>query len=416
MAEALIGSEIIRLATQINEKISDGQKIHNLTIGDFNPDIFPIPEKFKEFIIDAYEKGYTNYPQANGMKELRCEVSDHLKRESSLDYAPDEIIVSCGSRPLIYATYRTLVNPEDTIIYPVPSWNNNHYTHLNYGNEVQIHTSPENNFMPGVNDLLPHIDNASLIALCSPLNPTGTVFGKNQLSAICEMVLDENRKRKIAGKRPLFVLYDEIYWLLTHGDTEHHNPITLYPEMKEYTVLIDGMSKAFAATGVRVGWASGPKYVINKMKAILSHVGAWSAKAEQMAAAAYLNDNENVKTYLNDFKGEVFYRLNAFHKGFQNLKSKGFDVDSIQPQAAIYLTVKIDLIGKQTNTGQMLNTIEDVYSYILDEAQTAIVPFYCFGAQKDVPWFRISVGTCKKEDIPQILSNLEIALSKVHSC
>ena len=102
--------------------------------------------------------------------------------------------------------------------------------------------------------------------------------------------MDENNKRKSNKQRPLYVLYDEIYWLLTHGESEHFNPIHLYPEMKEYTILIDGMSKAFAATGVRVGWASGPRHIINKMKAILSHVGAWSAKAEQMAAATYLRD------------------------------------------------------------------------------------------------------------------------------
>ena len=228
------------------------------------------------------------------------------------------------------------------------------------------------------------------------------------------MVLEENRKRSLTGKKPLYVLYDEIYWLLTHGETEHFNPVILYPEMKEYTILVDGMSKAFAATGVRLGWATGPKYIINKMKAIISHVGAWSAKAEQMAAAQYLNEQTNVNEYLDDFKSEVYYRLDNFYKGFKSLKEKGFPVDTIKPQAAIYLTVYIDLIGKRTEKGETLKSIQEVYSYLLDEANTALVPFYCSGAGQDVPWFRLSVGTCKKEDISTILSNIENALSKVH--
>ena len=414
MAEDLVGSEIIRLATQINEKIKNGQSIYNLTIGDFDPEIFPIPERFKELIIEAYEKRYTNYPQANGMEVLRESISQHLNNKANLNYGLDEIMVSCGSRPLIYAIYRTILDPQDKVIYPVPSWNNNHYSHLNYAQQLQVQTKAENNFMPSVDELKEHVDGAAMIALCSPLNPTGTVFSRTQLGGICEMVLEENRKRSLTGKKPLYVLYDEIYWLLTHGETEHFNPVILYPEMKEYTILVDGMSKAFAATGVRLGWATGPKYIINKMKAIISHVGAWSAKAEQMAAAQYLNEQTNVNEYLDDFKSEVYYRLDNFYKGFKSLKEKGFPVDTIKPQAAIYLTVYIDLIGKRTENGETLKSIQEVYSYLLDEANTALVPFYCFGAGQDVPWFRLSVGTCKKEDISTILSNIENALSKVH--
>src|ERR1044071_10512109 len=122
------------------------------------------------------------------------------------------------------------------------------------------------------------------------------------------MVLEENKSRA-AGEKPLYVLFDQMYWVLTFGDTEHYNPVTLRPEMKNYTVFIDGMSKAFAGTGVRVGWALGPKHVMTKMKSILSHVGAWSPMAEQKAAAKYLGQKEAVNKYLQHFKGEVEERL-----------------------------------------------------------------------------------------------------------
>ena len=116
MAENLIGSEIIRLSTEINQKIANGEKIYNLTIGDFDPQIFPIPEEFKKEIIASYNNNYTNYPAANGMKDLRDSISDHLMNYANLSYDPDNILVSCGSRPLIYATYKTILDQGEKVI------------------------------------------------------------------------------------------------------------------------------------------------------------------------------------------------------------------------------------------------------------------------------------------------------------
>ena len=280
MAENLVGSEIIKLAGEIKARIAHGEKIHNFTIGDFNPQIFPIPEELNTGIQEKYAQHQTNYPASNGMEELRNTVSDYLKKRADLDYNPNEILVSGGARPLIYAAYQTLVDPGDEIVFPVPSWNNNHYTHLTRGKSSFIYTTPDSNFMPTAEDLEGKLDNARLLALCSPLNPTGTVFSKDQLQGICEMVLKINEHRESKGEKPLYLLYDQIYWQLTFGGTEHHDPVNLLPEMRQYTIFIDGISKAFAATGVRIGWAMGPEAIIGKMKSILGHVGAWAPKAE----------------------------------------------------------------------------------------------------------------------------------------
>ena len=413
MAETLIASEIIKLAGEINEKIKKGEKIYNLTIGDFDPKIFPIPKKFEDEIVKAYRNNLTNYPPADGLLETRQAVSNFIASRQGLKYNPaNEILIAAGARPLIYASYQTLVQPGDTVIFPVPSWNNNHYSHLSHANKIEVIATPENNFMPTADDIKSHINGASLISLCSPLNPTGTVFKRSQLEDICTLILEENKKRS-EDEKPLYLMYDQIYWVLTFGDTEHYDPVSLIPEMRNYTVFIDGLSKAFAATGVRVGWSFGPAYVINKMKSILSHLGAWAPKAEQAATANYISDTELVDSYLSKFKNEVHSRLEGFYKGFMDLKSEGHRVNAIAPQAAIYLTVQFELHGMKKDDGSILTTTKDITKYILEEAHVAIVPFSAFGDTDNSTWYRLSVGTCRLDEVEKVINSLKKALKKL---
>lgn len=411
-AEKLVPSEIVRLGNTISERIRGGAKIYNYTIGDVDPKIFPIPAAYKEAIIDAYQHDFTNYPSAEGIAELRQSVAHFIKRHQGLDYALNEIQIASGGRPLIYSLFATLVNPGDKIIYAVPSWNNNHYTNINLGVHCVIEALPENNFMPAAADIQPHLEGAVLLCLCTPQNPTGTTLTKEALEEICDMVLEENKQRAENGQRKLYVMYDQIYSLLTYGTTKHYDPVNVRPAMKEFTIFIDGISKVFAATGVRVGWSMGPAAVIGKMKALLSHIGAWAPMAEQKATARYLLQDEAIDSYLDHYRSELQQRLEAFYEGFKSLKEKGLSVDVIAPQAAIYLTIKLDIAGKTAN-GSLLSDQEAVTAYLLDEARIALVPFYAFGADRQSPWYRLSVGTCVKEDIPQVLAGLEAALNKL---
>lgn len=408
LAETMVGSEIVKLGNAISERQRNGENIYNFTIGDFDPNVFSIPKELENLIVECYREHYTNYPPAEGIIELREAVASFLKEREQLDYSPSEILIASGGRPLIYTLFKAVVDEGDKVIYAVPSWNNNHYTNLNKAKHCVIETTPENNFMPCAEDVKKHIDGAALICLCTPQNPTGTTLSKESLSEICDLIIAENNKRK-EGEKKLYLMFDQMYWTLTYGNIKHYNPVSLNIEMRNHTIFIDGISKAFASTGVRVGWAFGPKEIIGKMKAFLSHIGAWAPMAEQKATAKYIIQKENVDKHLTEFKSALEMRLHKIYDGLQNLKNKGYNVDAIVPQAGIYLTVKFDLKNSKRGN-KKLKTQEDVTNYLLSDAKLAIVPFYAFGAAKDSPWYRLSVGTCKTEEIDPFLKQLEAAL------
>jgi aspartate aminotransferase len=411
LASSLIGSEIIKIGNEVNEMKRKGAQIANLTIGDFDPSIFPIPEELKDGIVSAYNAHQTNYPPADGILPLRETVSEILKERFGLEYSTSEILISGGSRPLIYATYLALVDPGDTVVFPAPSWNNNHYCHLTSARAIAVETDAEHNFMPTAAQLKPHLKGATLLALCSPLNPTGTMFTADQLAEICDLVIDENHSRGLNGK-PLYIMYDQIYSLLTFG-VDHVNPVSLRPEIRDYVVFVDGSSKCLAATGVRVGWGFGPADIIGRMKALVGHMGAWAPKAEQVAMAEYFGKKELLDSYLTSFKSKIQESLEALYQGFLALKAEGYRVDSVQPMGAIYLTIKIDYIGKTTPEGEVLKDSAAVNFYLIKEAKVALVPFSAFGNEDSMPWYRASVGACTLQDIKDMLPRIKAALDKL---
>lgn len=412
MAQTLIGSEIIGLASRVKELIAQGQKIHNLTIGDFDSKLFPIPEGLTEAIVTAYREGFTSYPAAEGVKALRVAVAAFVKSRQGLDVDPDLIVIAAGARPLILATFMTIVDPGDKVVFPVPSWNNNHYAHLTRAQGIKVEAQLGNRFMPTAAELRPHLAGASLLAICSPLNPTGTTFTAEGLAEICDLVLEENARRP-ADAKPLYLMYDQIYNVLTFGGAVHHDPVRLRPAMRDYTVFIDGISKSFSATGVRVGWTFGPKEILSRMKPILSHVGAWAPHAEQVASARYLARTDDVQRFLDQRTKHLSGLLDGFYKGFMSLQKAGLPVDAITPEGALYLTVKIDPRGKKAPDGTTLATMKDVSAYLLQEAHVALVPFSAFGAPAESPWYRLSVGTATAETVELVTANLGQALSRL---
>ena len=407
MARGLIGSEILRIGAEIRAAQARGDKICNLTVGDFSSKEFPIPAALREGVLRALAAGETNYPPSDGVLRLREAVREFYRTRLHLDVPLEATVIAGGSRPVIFAIYSTLVEPGDEVVYPVPSWNNNHYCHLVGARGVALTTRFEEGFLPTAAALRPHLRSARMIALNTPLNPAGTVLREDELRRIAEAVVAENRRRAQTGEKPLYLLYDQVYWMLTFGKARHETPVHLVPESAPYVIFVDGISKAFAATGLRVGWGVGPPAVISAIRDFLGHVGAWAPRAEQVATAEVLRDAAAVDAYGREFRAQLQARLDRLHQGFSAMDAAGLPVRDISPQGAIYLSVQFDLIGRRG-----FRTNDDVRSYLLREAGFAVVPFQAFGLEGETGWFRLSVGAVSLRDIDEALPRVEAALRK----
>ncbi|MGE6757099.1 pyridoxal phosphate-dependent aminotransferase [Corallococcus interemptor] len=407
MARGLVGSEILRIAAEIRELVAKGNKVCNLTVGDFSPKEFPIPDGLRDQIGAALQAGETNYPPSDGVLDLRQAVQRFYERSLGLKYPLEGITIAGGARPVIYAIFRAVLDPGDVVIYPVPSWNNNHYAHMLGAKSVVVTTDAAAGFMPTLAQLEPHLSTARLLCLCSPLNPTGTMIDPEALRAICQRIVEENRAREGRGQKPLILMYDHIYWVLSFGK-KHVTPVALVPEMAPYTVFVDGISKAFAATGVRVGWGVGAPTLISRMRDVLGHVGAWAPKAEQLATARYLDDTQATESFLTTMRQRVDVRLEALYKGFQRMKDAGLPVEAIAPQGAIYLTVRFNVVGRDG-----LATNDAIRRRLLEKARFAVVPFQAFGLAEDTGWFRLSVGATSVAEIEDALPRVEATVREI---
>jgi aspartate aminotransferase len=412
MSEGMSGSEILRIAAEIRAMTEGGQRVCNLTVGDFSPAEFRIPKFLENEIAEALRRGETNYPPSNGVAPLRESVRRFYEHALGLKYEASSVLVTSGSRPGIYGTFRTVVDPGDRVVFPVPSWNNNHYCYLTGAVPVPVATTRDTTFLPTRELLAPVIRGARLVSLNSPLNPTGTAFTPEALGEICDLVLEENARRG-SGERPLYLMYDQVYWMLTFGDTRHVDPVSLRPEIAPYTIYVDGVSKAFAATGVRVGWVVGPRDIIESMNNFMGHVGTWAPRAEQIATARLLDAPDEVGAYRRQITGGLQQRLNALHDGIVAMRAAGLPVDATAPMGASYLSARFALNGKRTPDGQMLRTNDDIRRYLLKAAGFAVVPFQAFGVKEDTGWVRLSVGAVSMTDIERGLPLLRQAVEAV---
>jgi aspartate aminotransferase len=411
LADSLAGSEILRIAGEVREMRERGARICDLTIGDFAMSQFPVPELLVDETVAALHRGETKYPPSSGLPVLRESVRGFYERALGLRYPIEGVLITCGSRPGIYATYRTLVDPGDRVVYPVPSWNNNHYCDIVGAESVQVETSSEDAFLPRVEAIAPHLRGARLLVLNSPNNPTGNALTAEGLGTICDAVLAENARRG-AGERPLYLMYDQVYWMLTFGDVRHVDPVSLRPEMREFTVYVDGISKAFAATGMRVGWLVGPSDVIAHMNTLLGHIGTWAPRAEQIATAALLRSDETVATYREWLCGGLRERLAALYDGIVTMRDDGLPVDAIEPMGAIYLSARFALHGRRTASGRVLRSNAEVRAYLLERAGVAVVPFEAFAGSDESGWYRLSCGAVSMEDIAEALPRLREAIEE----
>ena len=224
-------------------------------------------------------------------------------------------------------------------MFTVPSWNNDSYCELAGATAVPIQCGSDTAFLPTAAMLAPVLPGARLLVLNSPLNPTGTAFDAATLGAICDAVVAENARRS-ADEPPLYLLYDQVYWMLTFHGLEHVVPQVLCPEVAPYTILVDGISKVFAATGLRVGWICAPANLSGQLNAFLGHVGAWAPRPGQVGTAEMLADAGAVAAARGTMQTGLAARLDQLHAGMLAMRQDGLPVEVVAPQGGMYLSVR----------------------------------------------------------------------------
>ena len=406
----LVGSRILAIADEVRALQAQGRQICNLSIGDFDPREFPIPKPLLERIEAALRSGETNYPPSTGIPALREQIAALYARELGLSIPTSSIVVTGGSRPGLFAAYQLTVDRGDRVVFAVPSWNNDHYSELAGATPVPIHCGPETAFLPTAPMLARARRDARLLVLNSPLNPTGTAFDSATLGAICDAVLEENARRS-SEEPPLYLLYDQVYWMLTFGGLPHVVPSVLRPEMVPYTILVDGISKVFAATGLRLGWISAPDPLSAQLSALLGHVGAWAPRPVQVATAGMLADTAAVAAARRTMQVGLERRLDLLHAGMLALRKDGLPVEVVAPAGGLYLSVRFGSPEARGAEGPPWDSTEGIRRYLLEQAGLAAVPFEAFGFEGESGWFRLSVGSVSESAIGDLLVRLRDTLA-----
>jgi aspartate aminotransferase len=282
-------------------------------------------------------------------------------------------------------------------------WNVGYYAHIFQSDHQFVSTSSETDFFPTVEQAREAMRGARMMMINSPLNPTGTAISEDVLRGIAQALVEENRGRE----RPCMLVYDQVYWMLTAEGTKHLNPVALVPECAPYVVQVDAISKCFAATGLRVGWGVLPSYLQPKMKALVGHMGSWAPRPEQLATAWFLSDPDRVAASMTEMRSQISARLNRLYQGISDMRDRGLPVDAIAPQGAIYLSLRVNLVGRGFENN------EAVRRHLLHEAGVAVVPFQAFDLPEDTGWFRMSVGAVGLDQIDVALGRMEAVIGAV---
>ena len=400
MANFMERSRILSIATEVRMMIAEGQQVAPYTVGDFSPAHFEVPPRFIELMHEALDDGQTNYPPAAGLPELRSALADWMKHRFGLDVSANGIIVGSGARPVLYAAFRLFLEAGDGLAHGVPAWNNHYYVHLNDAVDIPLVGTVESRFLPTAAQLKERITETRVLVLNSPLNPTGTCFTSEELGAICDVILEENARRN--GK-PVMLIYDQVYSTMTASGIEHVHPVQVRPEMFEYTVTLDAISKSLTGTGLRLGWMALPPSLAAPVIALIGHMGAWPARPIQKAAAGVYSDFGLLENYFDGLDEKIAARMEILKTKLSKMHPM---IEVVQPQGGIYLTVRFNLFEKIGVTSN-----EEIRQWLLNEAGVAVVPFQAFGLEDESGWFRISIGAVGLDDIHASMKRLEAALN-----
>ena len=384
-------SGTMQISGKAKELKAQGVNVIDLSVGE--PD-FPTPQRIKDAAIKAMNEGHTGYTMAAGIVPLREAVSKWIKNFSGLDYAANEIIISNGAKHSLYNTLQTIVEVGEEVIIPAPYW-------VTYpalvkivdGVPVHIDTKAENNFKITPEQLKATITNKTrALILCNPSNPTGSVYTKEELEKIGEIILENN----------LYVISDEIYSRLIYDDFEYVSFPSLSPELKKQTILIEGVSKSYSMTGWRIGFTAADKELISGMGKLQSQMTSNASSISQYAAMeAISGPQDDVEEMRKTFAKRREFLFEALNKidGIKAENAKG----------AFYLFPDVSSYFGKSYGDTKINGSFDLSMYLIAEAKTATVPGSVFGAEG---FIRIAYAT-SMENLQEGVDRIKEALGKL---
>ena len=386
----LAPSATLAMSQRSGEMKAQGINVINMSVGE--PD-FMTPDHVKEAGKKAIDDNFSKYSPVPGYLSLRKAIANKLKRENSLNYSASEVIVGTGGKQGVCNTILALVNPGDEVIIPAPYWvSYPQMVKLAGGEPVIVPAGIEQDFKVTANQLKAAITSKTkLIILCSPSNPTGSVYTKEELEALAKIVLEHN---------DLFVLSDEIYEHINYIGC--HASIAACEGMKERTIICNGVSKAYAMTGWRLGWVAAPEWIIKGLNKLQGQYTSGTSSVSQMAAlAAYEGDQGCVE----DFR-------KAFQRRRDLIVSLAKEVPGLEvnvPEGAFYLFPKCSSYFGKTDGKHIINNSTDFALYLLEEGHVATVAGDAFGSPD---YFRMSYAT-SDDNIIEALSRIKEVLLKL---
>ncbi len=382
-------SATLSTTTKVKQMRSEGIDVIGFGAGE--PD-FDTPHNVKEEAIRAIQNGFTKYTAVGGIDELKEAVINRLKNEHGLVYKKEEITVSCGAKHVLYNLSLALFEGGDEVIVPSPYWVSYPDQILLAGaNPVILETSVDNKFKIRPEDLKKKISKKTkAIILNYPNNPTGSTYNKDEIEVISDICLENN----------LTIISDEIYEKIVYNDIKHTPIATISEEAKKSTILVNGVSKSYAMTGWRIGYAAGDKDVISAMSKLQGQSTSNPTSIAQMAAVEALNGSQKV---VEDRTKEFQRRKNYIVTRLNNIE--GFQC--FDPLGAFYVFPSIEgFIGRRYKEMTINNSI-DFTEFLLEAARVAVVPGIAFGKEN---FLRISYATSLK-NIEEGMDRIEEAVS-----
>jgi len=390
--QRLAPSATLAMSQKSSEMKAQGIDVINMSVGE--PD-FNTPEHIKQAAKLAIEENYSRYSPVPGYPDLRQAIARKLERENHLSYTPAEILVSNGAKQSVCNTVLALVNPGEEVIIPAPYWvSYPQMVKLAGGEPVIVEATFEQNFKMTPEQLEAAITpKTRMIILCSPSNPTGSVYNKEELRALADIVLKHD---------DLFVLADEIYEHINY--VGHHESIAQFPGMKDRAIIVNGVSKAYAMTGWRIGYIAAPEWIVKGCNKLQGQYTSGPCSVSQKAAEfAYTQSQECVEEMRKAFerRRDLIVALAR--------QIPGLEVNV--PEGAFYLFPKCSSFygSKVGSTGRTITGSTDLAMYLLDEAHVATVGGDAFG---DPDCFRMSYAT-SDDNIREAMRRIGEALAKL---